>query len=198
MLTATSLEISAGCGAGNKAYKAGKPDTALKLFHQANEVQPHAFTYANAALVHISRRDWHSAAVEAAKATDVDPTYGRAWQRLVKSHLNARSFPRALSALQAALASLHPDDKEVPRLRAVQGLLLGCGIDPYVEDEAVAGMRRDVKARLSRGVPSAPCAFCRAPLPSPLEQYEVCVWCTCDPQGKLAAGLTDAVIAGIL
>lgn len=87
----------------------------------------------------------------------------------------------------------------MPRLRAVEGLLEGCGIEPCEEGGGVpAGVRRDVKTRLSRGVPSAPCAFCRSPLPTPLEQYEVCAWCSCDPQGKLAAGLTDAVIAGIL
>lgn len=74
----------------------------------------------------------------------------------------------------------------------------GCGIVPEADERPLLGMRRDVKARLSRGVPSAPCAFCRSPLPSPLEQYEVCAWCGCDPQGKLAVGLTDAVIMGIL
>lgn len=188
------------CGAGNRAYKTGNSEIALKYYEQATEVQPHAFTYANAALVHISRRDWHSAAAQATKATEIDPGYGRAWHRLVKSHLNARNFPQTLGAVKAALAALGPDDKEVPRLRAVEGLLQGCGIRPAAAGPSCASAtaRKDLKTRLSRGVPSAPCAFCRAPLPTPLEQYEGCAWCTCDPQGKSAAGLTDAVIAGIL
>eukprot|EP00892_Ulva_mutabilis_P002916 jgi/Ulvmu1/12625/UM093_0018.1 len=185
---------------GNQAYKTGSPEIALKYYEQANEVQPHAFTFANAALVQISRRDWHGAAAAATKATQIDPGYGRAWHRLVKAHLNARNFPRALAAVKGALAALASEDKEVPRLLAVEGLLQGCGIRPAAAQPSgtVAASRKDVKARLSRGVPSAPCAFCRASLPTPLEQYEQCAWCECDPQGRLAAGLTDAVIAGIL
>lgn len=109
--------------AGNKAYKSGNSEQALKFYEQAHEIQPHAFTHANAALVYISRRDWHSAAAEAAKATEVDPGYGRAWHRLVKAHLNVRNFPRALAAIKSALGALRPEDKEVPRLRAVEGLL---------------------------------------------------------------------------
>ena len=192
-----SFMQSSWCCAGNAAFADGDYDRALERYAAANAAKPHAYAFANAALIFLRRRQWREAQDAAGKATTLDATYTKAWHRRVQAYVGMRDFPRARMFLNDAIKSVHADDAALPRLRRMHAVLIECGVGDRFSGlgghERIAQLMQQVE----RGAAYERCGYCRKPLTLPLSKWGgTCPFCVCDPADARAAQL-DAKLAAI-
>jgi tetratricopeptide (TPR) repeat protein len=180
-------------GAGNTLFQRGQYDQALAKY--SNAVLPNALSYANAVLIHLNRRSWNKAQTEAAVDCKLQPTYGKAWFRLVKACLGWRDFPRALMFCKDALKALPSEDPAAERLKASKEMLEECEVPAKISSNMDHPQQQDAKKRMLAGAPSDACMYCGNALPKPLSDFkDGCLWCACDLTNHLGKNLTEEAL----
>lgn len=175
---------------GNDAMLAGHLDVALQLYGESIAAHPHHFTYANRALVWLKKGELiegRSPAVkDAATSTKMEPTYVKAWYRLVAAQMQVHDFPRALMACRNGLEHA-PTSK--PLLK-VQAHLVACGV-PYSIANPFSPASGEEMTRIRNGCNAVSCNYCGRPVVVPRNATKSCPHCACIPADDRATQLHD-------
>ncbi|KAF8669818.1 hypothetical protein HU200_050991 [Digitaria exilis] len=111
--------------AGNEEYKKGHFEEALRLYDRALAMWPdNAACRGNRAAALTGLRRFGEAVDDCQEALRIDPSYGRAHQRLTSLHIRLGHIEDALKHL--SLASPQPDPIELDKLQTVKKHLGKC------------------------------------------------------------------------
>ena len=176
---------------GNVLFRAKKYEEALDMYTAAlREWDGDILSLSNraATILALSNRDkivsgtpeaWSAGSAvicDASKATNIDPTYLKAWHRIIHGQCLIGDFPRASYWAKEALKH-HPQDAE---LLSTVDILKSRGVPEYFSNPA-NGISAQVQRRIAAGEASKKCNYCKRPVLA--SSSDACPHCACNPCG---------------
>lgn len=140
--------------------------------------------------IRAERSAWTDANDAAFKALEANPRCPKAFYRQARAHMGVRDFPRALLNARKGLQACPGE----PALSQLVTALTALGVR---DDGSVSNMLSPDAARANEmlrddSAPCQPCAFCAAPVPTPLKQWKnTCPYCICDLRVRVPPGAVD-------
>ena len=173
---------------GNKAFGKGKYEEARELYTQSIELLEDHRTFANRALCAINIgqkllkdtplenypweiRMWgREAAVDAGKATTLDPTFVKAYYRQALAMAMSRDLPRAKSFVREGLESCPGNEQLLSLLEQLDDLNVPDHFsNPFACEQ--------LNVELRNGADYLVCCYCMFRNPLPIEEGEDCKFC---------------------
>eukprot|EP00961_Rhodomonas_salina_P258589 3494627-Rhodomonas_salina.4 len=167
---------------GNEAWRQGNIQKALDLYTKSLSAYEDHRTLTNRAACWLRMREWDKAARDATRAAAVQPTFEKAWLRLLKSYHGLRNFP--LMRLHADRALQHcPHSAQLSRVFSILGQLAV----PEHWSNPLSLQYDAALAAIRAGQDSSTCPYCLHAIPLPLPA--MCPRCTCDPRNAVDEAL---------